>query len=203
MSTRRLAHVSFIYQCPVLETHHSSVHMRRDQLSTYARIVLGTSHELFMHPLPWVCLENTTLGWKEPIAKERLYKMKFKGCLTTCKQIHCEGSRNRWLGRGLIWGVLRSGGTFWGAAMLSIFTGGVLRMGMCIVHYSSNCAVFSCSVTSDSLQPHGLSPCQAPLSVEMLQARMLERVTRPSPRGFSQPRNRTGVSCIAGRLVTS
>ena len=156
-----------------------------------------------MHPLPWVCLENTTLRWKEPIAKERLYNMKFKGCLTTCKQIHCERSRNRWLGRGLIWGVLRSGGTFWGAAMLSIFTGGVLRMGMCIVHYSSNCAVFSCSVTSDSLQPHGLSPCQAPLSVEMLQARMLERVTRPSPRGFSQPRNRTGVSCIAGRLVTS
>ena len=40
-------------------------------LSIDAGSVLGTSDELFMHPLPWVCLENTTLGWKEPIAKEK------------------------------------------------------------------------------------------------------------------------------------
>ena len=41
------------------------------------------------------------------------------------------------------------------------------------------------------------------LSVGILQARMLEWVAMPSSRGFSQPRNRTRVSCIAGRFFTS
>jgi len=36
----------------------------------------------------------------------------------------------------------------------------------------------------------------------ILQARMLEWVAMPSSRGSSQPRDRTLVSCIAGRFFT-
>ena len=43
---------------------------------------------------------------------------------------------------------------------------------------------------------------QAPLSMRILQARILEWVAIPSSRGSSKPRNRTHVSLIAGRLFT-
>ena len=53
-------------------------------------------------------------------------------------------------------------------------------------------------VVSDSLQPHGLS-----LSVHgILQARILEWVAIPFPRGSSGSRDQTGVSCISGRFFT-
>ena len=45
--------------------------------------------------------------------------------------------------------------------------------------------------------------CQAPLSLGILWARLLEWVARPSSRGSSQPRDQTQVSCIAGELFTS
>ena len=57
------------------------------------------------------------------------------------------------------------------------------------------------SVMSDSLRPHGLTR-QAPLSMGILQARTLEWVAMPSSRVSSQPRDRTQVSRIAGRLLT-
>ena len=41
-----------------------------------------------------------------------------------------------------------------------------------------------------------------PLSMEILQARILEWVAMPSSRGYSWPRNLTQVSCIAGRFFT-
>ena len=44
--------------------------------------------------------------------------------------------------------------------------------------------------------------CQAPLSMGILQARILEWVAMPSSRGSSQPRDRTQVSHIAGRFFT-
>ena len=44
---------------------------------------------------------------------------------------------------------------------------------------------------------------QAPLSLEILQARMLEWLAMPSSREFSQPRDQTQVSRIAGRFFTS
>ena len=44
---------------------------------------------------------------------------------------------------------------------------------------------------------------QAPLSMEILQAGVLEWVAFPFSRGSSQPRNPTGVSCIAGGFFTS
>ena len=44
---------------------------------------------------------------------------------------------------------------------------------------------------------------QAPLSMEILQARMLEWLAMPSSREFSQPRDQTQVSRIAGRFFTS
>ena len=43
---------------------------------------------------------------------------------------------------------------------------------------------------------------QAPLSMGILQARILEWVAIPFSRGTSQPRDRTQVSCIAGKFFT-
>ena len=62
-------------------------------------------------------------------------------------------------------------------------------------HYESESE--SHSVVSNSLQPidytvHGI-----------LQARKLGWVVFTFSRGFSQPRNRTQVSCVAGRFFTS
>ena len=54
----------------------------------------------------------------------------------------------------------------------------------------------SCSVMSDSLQPHGLVH-------GILQARILEWVAFPFSKGSSQPRNWTQVPRIAGRFFTS
>jgi len=45
--------------------------------------------------------------------------------------------------------------------------------------------------------------CQAPLSMGILQARKLERVTMPSSRGSFQPRDQTQISRIAGRVFTT
>ena len=44
--------------------------------------------------------------------------------------------------------------------------------------------------------------CQAPLSIGIFQARILEWVAIAFSRGSSQPRDRTRVSCTAGRLLT-
>ena len=43
---------------------------------------------------------------------------------------------------------------------------------------------------------------QAPLSMGILQARILEWVAMPSSRGSSHPRDQTQVSCIAGGFFT-
>ena len=45
--------------------------------------------------------------------------------------------------------------------------------------------------------------CQAPLSMGVLQVRILEWVAICSSRGSSQPRDRTHVSCIEGRFFTT
>ena len=44
--------------------------------------------------------------------------------------------------------------------------------------------------------------CQPPLSMEILQARILEWVTMLSSRGSSQPRDQTQVSHVAGGFFT-
>ena len=44
---------------------------------------------------------------------------------------------------------------------------------------------------------------QAPLSMGILKARILEWIAMPSSRGSSQPRDWTQVSCITGRFFTS
>ena len=54
------------------------------------------------------------------------------------------------------------------------------------------------SVVSDSLQLHGLYSVHG-----LLQARILEWVAFPCPRGSSQPRDRTQVSYIACGFFTS
>ena len=63
------------------------------------------------------------------------------------------------------------------------------------------CAVLACSVMSDSATLWTVAR-QAPLSMGILQARMLEGVTMPSFRRHSQPRDRTWVSHTAGRFFT-
>ena len=55
---------------------------------------------------------------------------------------------------------------------------------------------------SDSVTPWTVAR-QAPLPIEILQARILEWVVMPSSRGSSQPRDQTQVSCIAGRFFTT
>ena len=62
-------------------------------------------------------------------------------------------------------------------------------------------AVLSHSVVSDSATPWNIA-CQAPLSMRILQARILEWVAKPCSRGSSQPKDRTQVSCIAGGFFT-
>ena len=71
--------------------------------------------------------------------------------------------------------------------------------------YGSKCAMIMISHFS-CIQPF-VTPwtvaCQAPLSMGILQARMLEWAAMPSSRGSSQPRDGTWVSCTAGGLFTS
>ena len=70
------------------------------------------------------------------------------------------------------------------------------------------CCIVLCSVASvvsDSVATPWAVTCQVPLSVGILQARMLEWVAMPSSRGSSQPRNQihiSDVACIAGSLPT-
>ena len=70
------------------------------------------------------------------------------------------------------------------------------------VYYCVLCAistVLSNSVMSDSETPWIVAR-QAPQSMKILQARILEFVAMPSSRGPSQPRDWTQVSCTAGRF---
>ena len=60
----------------------------------------------------------------------------------------------------------------------------------------------SLSAVSNSVTPWTVVH-QAPLSMEMVQARILEWFAMPFSRGSSQFRNQTGVSCIAGGFFAS
>ena len=64
------------------------------------------------------------------------------------------------------------------------------------------CVCVSCSVMSDSLRPPWPVAQQAPLSMRILQARILEWVAMPFSRGSFQPRGQTQGSYIAGRFFT-
>ena len=64
----------------------------------------------------------------------------------------------------------------------------------------SVCPVLSYSVVAD-VTPWTIAH-QAPLSMGLLQARILEWVAMPSSRGSSQPRDQTQASCIAGGFFT-
>ena len=61
--------------------------------------------------------------------------------------------------------------------------------------------VLSHSVVSNSVTPWTVA-LQAPLSMGILQAGILEWVAMLSSRGSSQPRDRTQVSLIVGRFFT-
>ena len=61
--------------------------------------------------------------------------------------------------------------------------------------------MLSCLVMSSLCDPMDHSP-RAPLSMEILQSRILEQVAMPSSKGFSKPRDWTQVSRIAGGFFT-
>ena len=63
------------------------------------------------------------------------------------------------------------------------------------------CCVLSHSVVSDSVTPWTVAR-QAPLSMWILQARILEWVAMSSSKGSSQPRDRTQISHTAGGFFT-
>ena len=71
-----------------------------------------------------------------------------------------------------------------------------------VYNIKQHCAVLSCSVVSDSVIPRTVAH-QGPLSMGILQARILEWVAMSSSRGSSQPRDPTRVCCIGGRFFTS
>ena len=73
---------------------------------------------------------------------------------------------------------------------------------VCVCVYVYAVCFAAQSVMSNSVIPWTVAH-QAPLSMEILQARILEWVAVPSSRGSSQPRDWTQVSCIAGRFFTS
>ena len=60
--------------------------------------------------------------------------------------------------------------------------------------------LFSCSIVSDSFVTPWTVAHQTPMSMGILQARILEWVAMPSSRESSQPVDQTQVSCIAGIL---
>ena len=62
--------------------------------------------------------------------------------------------------------------------------------------------MLSCSVLPDSVTPWAVA-CQAPLSMGILRARILEWVAMPSSRGSSQLKDQIQVSHIAGRFFTT
>ena len=65
----------------------------------------------------------------------------------------------------------------------------------------THCTVLSGLVVSDSLRPWTAAR-QAPLSMWILQARILEWVAMSSSKGSSQPKDQTQVSHIAGGFFT-
>ena len=61
----------------------------------------------------------------------------------------------------------------------------------------------SCSVVSDSLQPHELYSLPGSFVRGILQARILEWIAIPFSKRYSQLRDQICVCCIAGRFFTS
>ena len=92
-----------------------------------------------------------------------------------------------------------------GRIQVSPFWGAETQLSLCPPSWR---AVSTCSVLFSRFSPVRLSAtpwtvaCQAPLSMGILQARILEWVAMSSSRGSSQPRNQTQVSCIVGRFFT-
>ena len=76
------------------------------------------------------------------------------------------------------------------------------RRKLCFVYFSpESCAVCLATQSSNSATPWTVA-CQAPLSMVILQARILEWVAMPSSRGSPQPRDRTQIFHIEGGFFT-
>ena len=84
-------------------------------------------------------------------------------------------------------------GCSWHSAVVIVVSLMQLSIGWC-------CAVLRRSVMSDSTTPWTVAH-QAPLSMGILQARILAWIVMPSSRGCSQPRDQTSVSCVAGWIL--
>ena len=69
-----------------------------------------------------------------------------------------------------------------------------------LLYHTNKWVSVSSSVMSNSLRTHGSPPGSSVHGI--LHARILEWVAIPFSRGSSQPRDRTRVSCVAGRFFT-
>ena len=86
--------------------------------------------------------------------------------------------------------------SFWASSMCKL-----LWLGERMPYWSRSRESVSCSVASNSLQPHGLSPPSSSAH-GILQVKILEWVAMPFSRGSSWPRDQTQVPRIAGRFFT-
>ena len=77
-----------------------------------------------------------------------------------------------------------------------------MAIGPRVIHTVLYCALLSRGHVQLFVTPW-TAPCQAPLSMGILQARILEWVAMPFSRGSSRPRDWTRLSCVAGRFFTS
>ena len=68
-------------------------------------------------------------------------------------------------------------------------------------HQMLQAVCISCSVVWNSATQWTIA-CQAPLSMGILQTRILEWIAMPSTRGSSQPMDQTQVSHTAGRFLS-
>ena len=72
-----------------------------------------------------------------------------------------------------------------------------------LYHWVTSAYILGHSVMSYSFVTPWIAARQAPLSIGILQTRILEWIAMPSSRGSSPPRNWTQVSCIAGKFFTA
>ena len=133
--------------------------------------------------LSWFLIQVKGVVWEKEDGKEKVLLSLTKGSrfeTGTCPQGNggqCEGTWKK------LWIWFQETG---------LQASSIFKMWVCV----------SCSVVSDSLQPRWTVAHQAPLSMRILQARILTWVAYPFSRVSSQPRDRTQVSHAAGRFFT-
>ena len=122
-----------------------------------------------------------------------------------CKVTHEKQNTYQWSSRHTAVGYIKQSNTP-KAEGRGIFLEGrespTMRTRSLLVIYFIHTVLCLVAQTCPTLYDPWTLACQAPLSMRILQARILEWVAMPSSRGSSQPNDRTEVCCIAGRFFT-